>query len=623
MATIKPQISAALAKQLPEFIRSDYATFVAFLEAYYEWLDDNYGKRNLEDLRSIDNTLESYVQYFKNEINCLLSETLTPNCATLNQKLILRKLKDYYKAKGSEKAYEFLFRVLFNKQPELYYPGTAMLRASDGKWEQDISLFINVTSGNIDDIVGKEITITTSSGALDVFVERYETISGSVYEVFVQRFFGSVAIGDAVAYSTGFAGTLGGTTTGYAISVAGGDFTAGQIFDIESGDGGTGTKIKISEVSSSGGIETIQIIDFGRGYTQNFFATIAPTVTDFEDPSPITVDLNSVQQFSVPSNTYTNGFAETGSIISPDYVDTDYCDGTYAGTLLSSFTQTTTAGVDTTKFAVVQFTVGAKAEYPGFYSKNDGFISDAIFIQDSFYYQAYSYEVRISELLEDYKSTVKSFIHPSGLALFADYQIDTTFNIGQEVSLSQLQIRLYLSDSFNVTESLIKDITKPLTEAQTITDGGTVYALSKPVSDSQSVVDSGTALNFGKTVTGVDSVTMSDLGTTKHLQKANSDSFSLTEGAGGTYEDTYALESYAGDDYAYDLETRDVTFAYTEATKTDSFTPTEAPAVTLNKEAITESVSSSDSGSIFLNPYTFGTYFAEDYVAGDTAVDTF
>lgn len=620
MATIKPQISAALAKQLPEFIRSDYQTFVLFLEAYYEWLDENYGKRNLEDLRNIDNTLDEYVQYFKNEINCVLSSTTTPNCENLNQKLFLRKLKDYYRSKGSEKAYEFLFRLLFNKKPELYYPSTAVLKASDGKWQQDISIFVNVTAGDINDIIGKEITITTSSGPLTVFVERVETISGTVYELFVQRFFGEVAIGDAVSHSSsGFTGVLGATTDDYIISVAGEDFTAGQIYNIDSAEG-SGTKIKISEVDSNGGIETIQIIDFGTGYETGFFATISPTVSDFEDPSPISVSLNGTEQFSVPSNSYTDGFAEVGSIISPDYVDTDYCDGTYAGTLLSSFSQSTTAGVDTTKFAVIQFTVGARADYPGFYSKNDGFISDAIFIQDSFYYQSYSYVVRISEQIEDYRSVVKSFIHPSGLALFADYQIDSTFDL-TNVALTSLQIRLYLSDNFTLTDELVKDISKPVADTQSISDGGTTFSLTKPVTDSQTITDSGTVLDVG--LTPSDSFTMVDDGTTKHFQKVNADSISLTEGAFGTYNDPYALGGYVGEDYAHDVTTRDVKFDYTEATKTDSFTPTELPQVTLNKEAITESVSSSDSGSVFLNPYTFGTYFAGDYVEGDTAVGTF
>ena len=32
------KISTLVSRQIPEFVREDYPTFVAFVEAYYEWL---------------------------------------------------------------------------------------------------------------------------------------------------------------------------------------------------------------------------------------------------------------------------------------------------------------------------------------------------------------------------------------------------------------------------------------------------------------------------------------------------------------------------------------------------------------------------------------------------------
>ena len=64
MALVKTKVSTVVSKQLPEFVREDNAQFVSFLEAYYEFLEQS-NKRNLESLRDIDDTVDSFIQYFK------------------------------------------------------------------------------------------------------------------------------------------------------------------------------------------------------------------------------------------------------------------------------------------------------------------------------------------------------------------------------------------------------------------------------------------------------------------------------------------------------------------------------------------------------------------------------
>ena len=61
MAISKPKLSRIVAQQLPEFIREDYPTFVAFLEAYYEYLESQ--NSNLYDIRDIDKTLDNFINY--------------------------------------------------------------------------------------------------------------------------------------------------------------------------------------------------------------------------------------------------------------------------------------------------------------------------------------------------------------------------------------------------------------------------------------------------------------------------------------------------------------------------------------------------------------------------------
>jgi hypothetical protein len=70
MATtrIKEKVSELVNSQLPEFIRSDYTTFVAFLEYYYKFLEQDQGAfelvQNARQYSDIDQTTESFVNYF-------------------------------------------------------------------------------------------------------------------------------------------------------------------------------------------------------------------------------------------------------------------------------------------------------------------------------------------------------------------------------------------------------------------------------------------------------------------------------------------------------------------------------------------------------------------------------
>lgn len=593
MANIKPFISSVVSKQLPEFVRDDYSTFVAFLEAYYEYLDNNYTKRNLKELRDIDETLEDFVTYFKNEVNYGISK-IFENYDNVNQRLFVSKIKEYYNAKGSEAAYKFLFRLLYNKPIEVFYPKSQMLIASDGKWQQDRSFFVDVTTGDPTTLLGTEILITEPDGdTVTVFVERVVQIDGTIYEIFVQRYDGVIAVGDTVTYSTTFEATIVGTTVDYEIVDGGANFSAGDIFDIESATG-SGTKIKVSEVDSNGAITKIQIVNFGTGYTTNFTSTVV-NVEEFDDPSPIVIDLNSSEVINAPSNSFTNGFVELGYITVQNYFASDYVeDLTYVGTEVGNFAQTVEAGVDTADIATISFTVGAQANYPGYYSTNDGFISDSIFIQDSRYYQAFSYEIRIDEFLSEYKDTVKSFIHPSGLALFGDYQINNTFDIGGELTLSELQIRLYLSDSVTISESLVKTWSHPEFDSVTLGDT-TILSTNKVLDDTQTITDSGVELNTTKALSDTQIITDNNISEIT-FGKTLSDTATMSETIGPIDFDDKVLS-----------ETANIA---------------ESLAYTLNKDTISESVSETDAGSILLNPYTEGSYWI-DYALSDEPVSTF
>ena len=165
MALVKTKVSTVVSKQLPEFVREDNAQFVAFLEAYYEFLEQT-NKRNLESLRDVDDTVDSFIQYFKDELMPQL-----PQAVLSDKRYLAKQIKEVYRSKGTIKSYEFLFRLLFNETPELYFPKVDMLRLSDGKWDQSNVIRAIEITGESFNLVGQTVTQGSTRASVESVIK--------------------------------------------------------------------------------------------------------------------------------------------------------------------------------------------------------------------------------------------------------------------------------------------------------------------------------------------------------------------------------------------------------------------------------------------------------------------
>jgi hypothetical protein len=276
-----------VAQQLPEFIRAEYPTFVAFVEAYYEYLD-NQGV-NLKQVRDIDETLEDYIKFFKAE---LAHNYPVVSSDYKTERFLLKHIKDQYLAKGSEASYKLLFRLLYGKDVFIDYPGRQMLRVSDGRWTQDVSLFVKVLTGDPEKLLGKTATIQTSrriyntsvvkgvdaASAITATVEKVLATSvPDVYEIFLDRnFYGDIFPGNSIKYGSEFQAVILPCTAKIKISQAGRGFRPGMVFQLRTGEG-TPFWFKVSTVDSNGGLKTIDTIKFGLQYNTDFSVTVLPS----------------------------------------------------------------------------------------------------------------------------------------------------------------------------------------------------------------------------------------------------------------------------------------------------------------------------------------------------------
>ena len=137
MSTDK-KTSLLVRNQLPEFIREDNPNFVAFMEAYYEFMETKLdGQQNdlttqLKKLRYIADVDKSITDFESSFFNTYLS--LIPRDAAIDKAMLVKNIMPLYLAKGSPKSFELLFRMIYGEAVTLSYPKDNILRASDGKW---------------------------------------------------------------------------------------------------------------------------------------------------------------------------------------------------------------------------------------------------------------------------------------------------------------------------------------------------------------------------------------------------------------------------------------------------------------------------------------------------------
>ena len=84
------------------------------------------------------------------------------------------------------------------------------------------------------------------------------------------------------------------------------------------------------------------------------------------------------------------------------------------------------ATISTSSVAKLSATIGFVGTDVGLYSTTDSLISeDVIRIQDSYYYQDFSYEVRVGQSVANYMNELKRAVHPAGFAAFGKVSFAT------------------------------------------------------------------------------------------------------------------------------------------------------------------------------------------------------
>jgi hypothetical protein len=533
MATtrINEKISELVNSQLPEFIRSDYTTFVAFLEYYYKFLEQDQGAlelvQNARQYSDIDKTTTSFVNYFlANYANDL------PISLQVNKSLLIKKIEGLYKAKGSSLSIETLFKVLYDTVATTSHPYDFVLRPSDGKWSFRTSIRVLLTSGSVANLQDRFLNLVKNNIAYTAEIVRVKSLATNLYEIFYKS---SVdvpfEIDDTVLVNTSagtiFTGIVKPTTTSYQVSFGGTGFRVGEVFNLTVG--GQDTLVRITKVGANGSIQTVKFINFGYNYNSNFTITLSNALGV----------ATSTKYFATTAGGFQESFSLVGihSIIDATrYFDSDYVTPfNYTGNLLSSsttssqvITSSTTGGTSNPSDAIITFNVGAIARYPGEYIATQGFLSEPdVRLQDQYLYQPFAYQVESELDISVFYDIVKKLVHQAGTNLFVNRALTTIANVSANVEVvSAKNVFTQLNSVFNILDSKVYQLQKPLANVLSISDNFISLDVYKPLSDvvtiSESFVLAQYLVPFSDNVTILDSLSNSS-------EELVSDSLSLSE----------------------------------------------------------------------------------------------
>lgn len=454
--------------QLPTHIRDDYPTFEAFMKAYYEYLDQQKLTRSLEYARDIDYTLDEFVKNIKNEI-----AILAPNLA--KDRFFLKHAKELYVSRGSEESYKFLFRLLYDKNVNVIQLNDKIFKISGGNWQQDVSFFVRLESGSISNLENNYVYITSINDAgiaqkhEKVYVQKAQKVEyvaeGNVYEVFINRqYFGKLVPGDTID-EFGVKATVLPTTSSVKIVNAGSGFKVGQIFNITTGLG-SNLQIKVIKVDKdTGSLKAIQIVAFGVGFETSFDYNITATQ-----------QANATRTIQTTTDKITEILGEGkdyGQITRQNF-HTDYAEGTYVGEVLADFYSRNYPDEVEVTVATLRIDVGAIAAYPGFYKNSNSLISEDSYIHDGYYYQDFSYLLRIDEKLDVYHDIIKSTVHPAGRKMFGDYLIETNYDFTYEVINPLIRRFFPFQSDTNAEVDLYDKVLSDVQTAEFTGDGSTL-----------------------------------------------------------------------------------------------------------------------------------------------------
>jgi hypothetical protein len=269
--------SSKIEALIPRQLVADAGGMIEFIKEYYRFMHEEQGPsyviNNILANRDVDTVVDAFISLVEKEIGAGFTTQLTANKANLYKNIV-----QFYQAKGSVESFKLLFRLLYNTDIDVSFPKEKILVASDGRWIQQNSIFIEVTEGNPFDLFANIVDAVTTDRVIKVEVERIRRVEETAfYEIFITKDNNTLrVVTGATIDQYGVKATVVNSLNKYEIYHPGSGFEIAQFVDVVESSG-EGVKIKVTEVNAlTGALTDIKFINFGVGYSPEFYAMIIP-----------------------------------------------------------------------------------------------------------------------------------------------------------------------------------------------------------------------------------------------------------------------------------------------------------------------------------------------------------
>lgn len=196
--------------------------------------------------------------------------------------------------------------------------------------------------------------------------------------------------------------SLGSNTTNLSANLA-----SANVYSVLS------TGLLLSNVQM-GTITSITMTSYGTGYD-----TSLPTVSAIQ---------SDVSELNIPDGT--GGYKGRNANLSAIYASgaIKRISISAAGEAYSKFDTLLLFNSNASVNAIATPVVGGFRTYEGKYIDTRGWLSWNNKLQDNYYYQEFSYVIKTKQPLDKYKSTVLDTVHPTGLQMFGEVQVQSTID---------------------------------------------------------------------------------------------------------------------------------------------------------------------------------------------------
>ena len=225
--------------------------------------------QDLVHFKDPDKVISSFLTKMRNEFLTTLPENLSGSVSKQN---LIKSVKSMYRAKGTTRAHEVFFKLLFNEDSETIFPREEMLRTSDGKFSTEKIMRAVGTSGDTNDLIGRTITGQTSEATAIIENVFKFNVSGTEVTEFIlnaDTLSGTFQIDEEVrGTQTDESETfIKATVTGIpsTVSITNDGFLYNENDTVSSSGGGEGAIFEVSDIGSSG-ITEIIVESGGNGY---------------------------------------------------------------------------------------------------------------------------------------------------------------------------------------------------------------------------------------------------------------------------------------------------------------------------------------------------------------------